>query len=380
MRTLPHPFRLAGEELREHRHVCVFVDGPADAHELLLPFILEGFDQGDRAVHLVDPKRRDAHIERLRSSGIDVSAATASRQLEVLTWEESYLRGGSLDGSAQLSFVRDRFAEGPGLGYSRTRLIGSMEWALGTETASELLGFEARVDELLRKLPDVAICTYDLNRQSARTIAEVFEHHPVAIVGGVLRTSHRPAPASARDRLLVAASDLFQEKGIQATGVDALIGAAGVAKATFYRHFPSKDDLIVAWLRGPRARWLDRVRAEAEATGAEGLELVGLFFDALGSWLEDEDYRGCPYLNTAIEITEPRHPARGVAVDYLQEVEDYLAGLVAAAGYRHAPALGAEVQTLVAGSITLAVARRSTAPVRTARAAALSLLDAAPRD
>ncbi len=380
MPTLPHPIGLAGEELTGHRHVCALVDSPGDAMDLLLPFIIEGFQQEDRAVHIVDPQLREAHLDRLSSTGIDVPAALASRRLEILTWTDSYLRGGRFDGVAQLTLVRDSLAEGPALGFPRTRLIGSMDWARDPETARDLLEYEARVDDLLEGLPDVAVCTYDLNHHHARTIAGVLDVHPVALVSGILRTSRHPVMAAARDRLLAAASQLFHEKGIQATGVDAIIAAAGVAKATFYRHFPSKDDLVVAWLRGPRARWFDRVRARAEAGGGDGPELVSRFFTALAAWLETDGFRGCPYLNTATEITDPAHPARSVVVDYLREIEDYLTAVVAEAGYRDSRALGAELQTLAAGSVSLAAVRRSAAPVLTARSAAVSLLRAAPRE
>lgn len=228
--------------------------------------------------------------------------------------------------------------------------------------------------------PDVLVCTYDLRHHSARTIADVLGVHGAALVRGVLRTNRGPARASARERLLEAASRLFHEAGIQATGVDALIAAAGVAKATFYRHFPSKDDLVVAWLRDPRARWLDRVRASVEAQRPDDAQAVALFFEALAEWLEAEGYRGCPYLNTSVEITDPIHPARGVVVDFLQEVEDYLAGLLAAAGYRNTRVIATELQTLAVGSISLAVARRSGAPALAARDAAGRLLADAERD
>jgi AcrR family transcriptional regulator len=380
MRAPPPPtIRLAGEDLRDHRHVCALVDGPDEAYGVLLPFIAEGFEQGERALHIVDPLLRDEHLERLTAIGIDVPARTASHQLEVQTWADAYLRGGRFDRTAQLAYVRQRLGEGPGLGYPVTRIIGSMDWALDTEIVGDLLIYEARLDDLLRMRPDVVICTYDLSRHSARTIADVLGLHPVAIVGGVLRTSRGPARASARDRLLTAASQLFQETGIQATGVDALIKSAGVAKATFYRHFPSKDDLVIAWLTDPRTRWLEGVRDQAEADGATPAEVISRFFEAVTDWLEAGGYRGCPYLNTGVEITEPMHPARLVIREYLQEVEDYLEGLVAAAGYRDSRRLAAELQTLTAGAISLAVARRDRASMATARDAAMILLAKAER-
>jgi AcrR family transcriptional regulator len=200
------------------------------------------------------------------------------------------------------------------------------------------------------------------------------------LVGGELRAAGVTPRASARERILTAAAQLFYERGIQATGVDSIITTAGVAKATFYRHFPSKDDLVVAWLRDPRSRWVDVIRARIETTNTRGFEAIQLFFQAVAEWLEVEGFRGCPYLNTGVEITDPTHPAQAVIRENLQEIEDYLYSLVVAAGYRDARALAAGLQTLVAGAISLAVPRRSTASVVAAWHAAMSLLAGAARD
>jgi AcrR family transcriptional regulator len=254
-----------------------------------------------------------------------------------------------------------------------------MDWTHDSQAVGDLLGYEARLNELIRKLPDVVICIYDLRQHTARTIADVLGIHPLALVGGVLRSSHGPARASARDRLLAAASQLFHQNGVQATGVDSIVAEAGVAKATFYRHFPSKDDLVVAWLRDGRTRWLDHVRSDIEASAADADRRIPLFFEAVADWLEADGYRGCPYLNSGAEITEPGHPARLIIRAYLQEVEDYMDGLIAAAHYRDSRTLAAELQTLVAGSISLAVARSSRSPVMIARGAAERLLATAKR-
>jgi AcrR family transcriptional regulator len=379
MRTSAQTVRLAGEDLGDQRHICALVEGPNDAYELLIPFTVDGFEQGDRAYHIVDPQDRDEHLEHLSASGIDVPAAIASHQLEVRTWTESYLRDERFNGSAQLSFLKQSLGEGRGLGFPLTRYIGSMQWALDGEAAGDLLSYETRINELIRKLPDVVICIYDLRRHTARTIAEILGVHPVALIGGVLRASHGPARASARDRLLAAAAQLFHENGVQATGVDSIVGEAGVAKATFYRHFPSKDDLIVAWLRDPRTRWLDRIRVEVDASSVDAAERIPLFFELVADWLETESYLGSPYLNTLAEIRDPTHPARRIIREYFQEVEDYLDGLIAASGYRDSRRLAAEVETLVAGATTLAVARSSGTPVLAARDAAVRLLEGAVR-
>ena len=366
--------RLGGEELRG-QHAVVLADTGDEAYDVLLPFIVEGLEQGDRAFHVVDPALRDVHLERLGEAGIDAAAATASGQLVIRTWNDAYLRGGRFDPRAQLAFLREVHDEGQALGYPRTRYIGSTEWAVDApEVMTNLLAYEREVDRLAPSLPDVLVCTYDLSRHSARAVADVLGVHAAAVVGGVLRTSGPAERASARERLLTAASKLFHEMGIQAAGVDAIIREASVAKATFYRHFPSKDDLVVAWLRDPRTRWFDRVRTRAQGAGGAADVVLGRFFDEVAIWLEAEGYRGCAYLNTSVEITDPTHPAMPVIVDYLKEIEDYLAGLLEAAGYPNSRRVATQLQTLLAGSISLAVARRSGAGAGPARDAALALL------
>ena len=376
MPTSPPAVRLAGEALLEHHHVCALFHGPDDADRLLVPFVVEGLTQGERAYQITDPARRDPLLEQLTATGIDVAAAMLSGQLEVRTWTDSYMRGGGFDGIAQLGYLRDALEEGRRLGYPRTRLIGSTEWVTDEATAAALVAYERRLDEYLRVVPDIVICTYDLNHHPARTIADVIATHPVAMVGGMLRTNRGPGRTAAHERLLAAAAALFQENGIQATGVDAIIEEAGVAKATFYRHFPSKDDLVVAWLRDPRARWFERVRARAQASGAGPRDEILLFFEATASWLEAEGYRGCPYLNTAVEIADPAHPARLVIRETLDEIAAYLRSLLTAAGYRDPELMAMELQALLAGAISLAVARHTGAYALTAREAARHILAA----
>jgi AcrR family transcriptional regulator len=164
-----------------------------------------------------------------------------------------------------------------------------------------------------------------------------------------------------------------------ATGVDTLIASAGVAKATFYRHFPSKDNLIVAWLEDPRTRWFEAVRARAEARAESPGDVVTQLFGAVAEWLEAGDFRGCPYLNTAVELPDPDHPASPVIRSYLSEIEGYLAEILAAAGYREALTLATELQTMLAGSIALGVAHRTGSFALAAREGAIRLLRDAER-
>jgi AcrR family transcriptional regulator len=370
---------LAGGALRQLRHVCGLFEGPEDAYRTLLPFISDGLQRGERAVQVVDPAIRSSHMDRLAGAGIDVERAIGAGQLVVATWDDTYLAGGHFDSTTMLGYVQAQLDKGRQDGFQITRLIGYTEWAPpDMATAGDLLAYEEQVDIALRGMPDVVICAYDTGRHGAALLLRVLDAHTLGIVEGELRNAVG-AGLPARERILQAASELFATRGIGATGVDTLIQAAGVAKATFYRHFPSKDDLVVAWLLDWRTRWFDRVSRKAEEAARSPDQLIPALFDAVAEWVRAGDFRGCPYLNTAAEVVDSADPARRAVRDYLDEIETYLRQALESQGYRDAAALGAELQALLAGGISLSVAYATWHPVLAARDVAVSLLrDVAP--
>ena len=363
---------MADAELGRHRHVCGLFEGPNDAEGVLLPFVLEGLARGNRVIHAVED--REAYLGGL-ARRIDVSAALESGQLEIRTWDETYLLGGSFSSRRMLAYIRHLFREGPSLGFAGTRLIGEMEWALsGAPGADELLDYEAGVDAILARPGAWALCAYDVRHHPANQMADVVAAHEAAVVEGTLRANEAVrTPTTPRERVLAAASLLFAENGVSRTGVDTLIEAAGVAKATFYRHFPSKDALVVAWLEDPRTRWFDRVRAQVESRAPAAGDVIPLIFEAVAEWLEAGDFTGCPYLNTAIEVSGTAHPASEPSRSYLAEIGQYLTAKLAEAGHPDAARLGPELHALLAGAISLGVANRSSAHVLAARDAAIQL-------
>ncbi len=141
------------------------------------------------------------------------------------------------------------------------------------------------------------------------------------------------ATASASDRILDTAFRLFYAHGIRGVGVDRIIAESGVAKATFYRHFPSKDELVLAYLDRVDAGWRDALRTAAEAAGpAPRDQLIGLF-DALGSACRRDGYHGCAFINTAAE-SEPGGPVHARTVAHKRAVRAWVRELAAAGGRR----------------------------------------------
>jgi AcrR family transcriptional regulator len=338
---------------------------------VLVPFVVDRLERGDRVIHLVES--RDAYLERLATE-TDVSAAVASGQLDVRTWHQSYLSDGTFKAARMLAYVRRSLREGQTSAFRATRLIGDMEWAAaGVPGVDELIEYESELDAILSRPRVSVVCAYDARRHSPDRLQAILRVHQTALVAGRLQTGNGQV-APPRERILAAASLLFAENGVVQTGVDTLIEAAQVAKATFYRHFPSKDALILAWLKDPRTRWFDRVRVLAEGRASKADEVFPRLFEAVADWLETEDFVGCPYLNTAVEISDPAHPATIAIRDYLAEIGDYLEERVATAGHADAARLGRELHALLAGSISLGVANRTNSFVIAARDAAVQLL------
>lgn len=172
------------------RHVCAFFNSSDEQFEVLAPFVREGLAAGDRAFFIVDPERRADHRDRLEASGIDVRAIEERGQLEVVGWEDAYLRNGRFDQDAMLQLIQEVLTEGEDRGYPLTRLVANMEWALeDCPGVNGILEYETRLNYVLPNFDDPVICTYDLSRFGAGIVMDMMRTHPTVIVGGVVQTN-----------------------------------------------------------------------------------------------------------------------------------------------------------------------------------------------
>jgi AcrR family transcriptional regulator len=154
----------------------------------------------------------------------------------------------------------------------------------------------------------------------------------------------------ARDRILDTASRLFYARGIRAVGVDVIIAEAGVAKATFYKYFPAKDDLVVAYLDRVDGIWTGQLHAAAEGAGPEPADqLVGMF-DALTSACRRDGYRGCAFINAAVEAM-PGTPVHERTVAHKRAVLAWVRGLAVGAGAGDPDALARALTLLLDGGL-----------------------------
>lgn len=189
-----------------------------------------------------------------------------------------------------------------------------------------------------------------------------------ATVGGKVTTAKK----SARDRIFETACELFYERGIRAVGVETIATEAGATKMTLYRNFPSKDELVAECLR-EQARegwtWWDEAIAPHAGDARRQLEAL---FDAFGQ-KTCGDTRGCAISNAAIELHEPDHPARIVAIDYKREMRKRLGALCKAAGARD-PSLADALFLLLEGAYVARVTLGQDGPVASLSQAARTLI------
>ncbi|MEV3905971.1 TetR/AcrR family transcriptional regulator [Mycobacterium sp. NPDC050551] len=138
---------------------------------------------------------------------------------------------------------------------------------------------------------------------------------------------------SPRDRILDVADSLFFSVGVRAVGVDRMVSEAGVARATFFKHFPTKDHLIAAYLE----RRAERSRATLSALRDEFCDEPSRVLTAIADVVDDyrdiPGFRGCEFINAAAEFADPSHPAHQLAVSHRQWVTDFLAGVLRDMGH-----------------------------------------------
>jgi len=153
-----HAVRLAGALLDRSRHVCAFFNSKEEEYRVLLPFIKEGFQHGDRAFHIVEDGHRPEHRRRLKKAGIAVDEAEGEGQLESRRWEDAYLQNGHFDQNRMLALIQEVLASGKTRGFPLTRLVANMEWALEDRPGvDDLVEYETRLNFVLPKYNDAVV-------------------------------------------------------------------------------------------------------------------------------------------------------------------------------------------------------------------------------
>ncbi len=184
-----------------------------------------------------------------------------------------------------------------------------------------------------------------------------------------------PAAPSARERILNAAYELFSRRGIHAVGTDQVIDQAGVAKATLYRHFATKNDLVIAVLERREEIWTHGlIEAQSEQRGTTPEEQLLAIFDVMHDWFQLRDgYEGCSFINVLLELGAD-HPAGQASITHIDHVRGIVRRRALAAGLTDVEDFASSWHILMKGAIILAAVGDLNAAQR-AQKMALTLIE-----
>jgi AcrR family transcriptional regulator len=180
--------------------------------------------------------------------------------------------------------------------------------------------------------------------------------------------------SEARQRILEAADRLFYQDGIRAVGIDRIIAEANVAKMSLYKHFSSKDDLILTVLKHREESVMSFFRSAMGQHSKKGRSPLRTFFAALKEWFESPGFRGCAFQNAAVELADPTHPGTEFVRGHKQRFSEFLRGLVEETVGKAAAKVAPAVALLVEGAIVTAVIQGKPDAADVARDTALKLV------
>jgi AcrR family transcriptional regulator len=161
--------------------------------------------------------------------------------------------------------------------------------------------------------------------------------------------------AGARERILEAAYELFSQHGVRAVGIDAVITRSGVARMTLYRHFRSKDELVLAFLERREQLWTKEwLQAEVERRASDPGSRLLAIFDVFDRWFQREDFEGCSFINVLLETADPASSLHRATVVHLATIRAFLERLATEAGVADPEGFARQWHILMKGSIVAA--------------------------
>ena len=190
------PSSLAKADFGPNYHACAFVTGDDEERSVIEPFFVEGLRRGEKAVYIVDPDKRDETEARLKS------AAQSSDLLEVTTWREAHLKGGTFDPTRMMASLEEMMKEHAASGRAPMRLVGQMGWVFSRPPGIEqLIAYEATVNDVLNRGRTPTVCVYDVRKLSGSMMMDLMRAHPLTVMNGVLHENpfYTPADELLRD-------------------------------------------------------------------------------------------------------------------------------------------------------------------------------------
>jgi AcrR family transcriptional regulator len=192
---------------------------------------------------------------------------------------------------------------------------------------------------------------------------------PLPITADPTASGARTLADTPRERILRTAYDLFCREGLHAVGVDRIVAEAGVAKMSLYRHFHSKDELVLAVLQRRKQLWTDWLMQEVERRASTPQARLLAIFDVLHDWFRRKDYEGCLFANSLLETHDRRSPVGAACVTQLATVRAFVRGLTEETGITDPDGFARQWQILMLGSIVAAATGDTQAAKRAQRIA-----------
>lgn len=178
------------------------------------------------------------------------------------------------------------------------------------------------------------------------------------------------------DRIIGIATGLFETRGIQASGVDTIIAEAGIAKATLYKYFPSKNLLITAYLRHKSDKFYDWLNTRLASEKADSADILIKLCELVEQWIASPEQHGLPFHIASIEFPEPDHPINKYSVVLSAELQGYLSKIAEKAGAKDAQALGQQLTILFEGAALVERLTPGSGAANRAKQAAVTLIKA----
>jgi len=180
--------------------------------------------------------------------------------------------------------------------------------------------------------------------------------------------------ANARERILLAAKELFSTQGIRATGVDSIVKSANINKMSLYKHFSSKEALIVTYLQTSDVEFWSWFVEQIEHKAQTPKDKLLAIFDVHAGWLAGSDFQGCPFINASAEFPDQSHAVHQVSAAFYRKLQNHMTDLSLQSGARSPERLAGQLRALFEGAIVSEQLQRNSGAAVDAKLAAEILI------
>jgi AcrR family transcriptional regulator len=183
-----------------------------------------------------------------------------------------------------------------------------------------------------------------------------------------------------REKILTVATDLFQTRGINSTGVDTIVAVAGTTKMTLYKYFKSKELLILEVLEQGHQEFQSWLNTKLNQSSKKPAEKLQKLFDFVEEWVTSPDFRGMAFMKASAEFPNEENIIHKLSAEHAKEFRNYIAELASQAGVIEVEALALQLSMLIEGAIHAEQMKRGSGAIKYAKKAAKVLIDAAPKN